>query len=173
MRSLILLLGVLLFGCAAEMADEEEQEIGLQTDALVNGCYGHVVIKPTVAPGLSLLSWYNGGVWSLTQSGTDCRYQAGHHEFIYSQPTTSCARYSERVWYCGSLGVVECPASIGLNRPHQTSDSLNGPWGAFGRYHQSFHGDVRLPYFTSRFENGRLACIYSTTGQTYRYVRGM
>jgi len=177
----------LLVGCGdpAEALPCHDEDVSDQPDAgdleakaqalQADGCYGYVTIKPAQPPGWTVPSWYDGTVWNRTvRVANECLYQLPGYEYLYSPTTTSCARVDSRTWYCGGLGVVQCPASATLARPHESSDDPFGPYGSFGRYHQSKHAQAVMPFATTRFDTstgtGRVACIYNAYGTTYKYT---
>lgn len=180
MRTLYLVLALTLFGCAAEMADEDSsektQELGQTESALaINGCYGYLSIK-SVAPGVEYSPYSTGRVWSLTLAANGlCYYQSAGFDFLYSAQTYpgQCAQYDARTWYCSGAGVFSCPESASLSRPSGGSDNAFGPYTAFGRNYPSYGSEVRMPFTHSYFDTGnkRVACGYRTDNAVYRYSR--
>lgn len=183
MKTLLAIVLAVVVGCAdvegesPETETTEDVELGVTQQALVNGCYRHVVIKPT-APGWGILPHMNGTIWDLVTAGgtSGCIYQSPGAEFLHSASFPGgCAQYDARTWYCSGVGPLTCPATAGLSRPHQASDNFWGPYTAFGRYHISYHSEVSLPFTHSYWDsvNKTVACAYSRDYKSYRYKPGM
>jgi len=185
MRTLVVLLVALLFGCAAEVADQDdtpmeqaaEEQPAVKTQALVNGCHGYLSIVPAAPAGTVVAPGYTGTVWNHTvKVGNECLYQLPGYEYLYSPTAQTCARYDARTWYCSGFGVFTCPASIVLSRPNGASDEPFGPYAPFGRYNISKHTQAVMPFANARFETvtgaGRVTCIYNAYGTTYKYTPG-
>jgi len=160
------------FGCAAEVDSDETVDIDVTEQAvLANGCHGYVVAKTTLGAGLLHLPWYNGSLWEFTRkTGNVCYYNHPGFQFIYGPTSTSCARVDDRTWYCGGFGIVACPTTVQLQKPHEAGDAPFGPFTSFGRHNYTVHNPT-LPFFGSSFVNNRVQCTYNAYDALYGYER--